>query len=124
MASNKEKERDLDVDFMFNDDVEEQDIEAVKMESESSSENGSDSDDDNDGHHREYPQSFTSQQWPQSYKYNLLHHFFYLLFLCLNFLLFVFVISTHPFWVLGIFFNFFSLLVDLLCFFIKWSHPF
>lgn len=85
MASNKEKERDLDVDFMFNDDVEEQDIEAVKMESESSSENGSDVDDDNDGHHREYPQSFTSQQWPQSYKYNLLNYFSALIFCYLCF---------------------------------------
>lgn len=55
MGSNKEKERDIE--FMFNDDVEEHE----KIETESSSDNN---DDDN----TVQLQSFTSQQWPQSYK--------------------------------------------------------
>ncbi|XP_061366793.1 amino acid transporter AVT1A-like isoform X2 [Gastrolobium bilobum] len=66
--SNKEKEKDLELLFEENDedvnDDEQQDIEAVKFESESSSEGGS----DDDGNDRTQLQSFTSQQWPQSYK--------------------------------------------------------
>ncbi|XP_057742984.1 amino acid transporter AVT1A-like [Arachis stenosperma] len=67
-----EKEKDCE-EFMFeqNEEAEPQDIEAVKFESESSSGSGSDDDDDDDGnrHRRGHqPESFTSQQWPQSYK--------------------------------------------------------
>ncbi|XP_039689699.1 amino acid transporter AVT1A [Medicago truncatula] len=57
-SSNKEKERNIE--FMFNDDDVEEQYE--KIESESSSDN----DDDDD--HSVQLQSFTSQQWPQSYK--------------------------------------------------------
>ncbi|KAE9619750.1 putative amino acid transporter, transmembrane domain-containing protein [Lupinus albus] len=66
---NKNKERDLE--FIFdenNEDVnecEDHDIEDVKFESENSSEVDSD---DGEGNNETKPESFTSQQWPQSYK--------------------------------------------------------
>jgi len=66
-SSNKEKDKDLD-QFLFdrNDDdlvdEEQQEIEGVKYESESSS-------DGDDANRRAQPDSFSSQQWPQSYKY-------------------------------------------------------
>lgn len=75
-SSNKEKDKDLD-QFLFdrNDDdlvdEEQQEIEGVKYESESSS-------DGDDANRRAQPDSFSSQQWPQSYKYiynHPLHHF-------------------------------------------------
>ncbi|KAG4402355.1 hypothetical protein AAZX31_02G168700 [Glycine max] len=65
-SSNKEKDKDLD-QFLFdrNDDdlvdEEQQEIEGVKYESESSS-------DGDDANRRAQPDSFSSQQWPQSYK--------------------------------------------------------
>ncbi|MED6204020.1 Amino acid transporter avt1a [Stylosanthes scabra] len=71
-----EKEKEFEEQVVFDENEEEgeaQDIEAVKYESESSSssESGSD-DDDGEGNHRRkahhQPESFTSQQWPQSYK--------------------------------------------------------
>lgn len=66
--NNNKKEKEKDLEFSFNEDVEEgeqQDhIEPVKFESESSSDGGS----DDDGNHTAYPHSFSSQQWPQSYK--------------------------------------------------------
>ncbi|XP_004513746.1 amino acid transporter AVT1A-like [Cicer arietinum] len=67
-SNNKENEKERDFEFMFNEDVEEDgeqhDIETVKVESE----NSSDDDNDDEGNHTVQPQSFTSQQWPQSYK--------------------------------------------------------
>ncbi|KAJ1404249.1 Amino acid transporter, transmembrane domain [Sesbania bispinosa] len=61
-SGNKENEKDLE--FLVNEDVyegDQQDIEIFKYDSESSSEGGT----DDEGNQ---PQSFTSQQWPQSYK--------------------------------------------------------
>jgi hypothetical protein len=53
--------------MFIDDDVEEGD-QPDKIESESNSESGDGSDDDDEGNHRDQPQSFTSQIWPQSYK--------------------------------------------------------
>ncbi|XP_027368421.1 amino acid transporter AVT1A isoform X1 [Abrus precatorius] len=66
--NNKEKERDLEIMFDPNDEdgsqCEQEDIEAVKYESDSSSKGDS----DDEGNDVAHPHSFTSQQWPQSYK--------------------------------------------------------
>ncbi|XP_020205718.1 amino acid transporter AVT1A [Cajanus cajan] len=69
--NSKDKERDLEFSFDHNDeDVDQQDIEALKYESESSSEYHSEDDDGggDDDNRRLHPNSFSSQQWPQSYK--------------------------------------------------------
>ncbi|XP_019429151.1 PREDICTED: amino acid transporter ANTL1 isoform X2 [Lupinus angustifolius] len=63
--SNINKERDLEFMFDENNEDEDQDIEDVKFESENSSEVDSD---DGQGNYETKPESFTSQQWPQSYK--------------------------------------------------------
>lgn len=60
---NKEKESDYYMDA--NDD--EGDIEAVKTDSDGSDYNEGRSDDD-EGSDRPQPRSFSSHQWPQSYK--------------------------------------------------------
>lgn len=80
-SSNKEKEKNLDDQPLFDlnydgdeedavVDEEQQEIEGVKYQSESSSDGD---DDDGGGRHaangRAQPDSFSSQQWPQSYKY-------------------------------------------------------
>lgn len=52
----------------------EQDTEATKFVSGSSNEGGS----DDEGNRRAPPEAFSSQQWPQSYKYNCVVHFFFL----------------------------------------------
>ncbi|RDX69759.1 Amino acid transporter AVT1A, partial [Mucuna pruriens] len=59
---NKEKEKDLEFLFDQNDD----EIEAVKYYDSSS--DGRSDDDDHHEYHSTQPQSFSSQQWPQSYK--------------------------------------------------------
>ncbi|KAG4982596.1 hypothetical protein JHK87_027345 [Glycine soja] len=79
-SSNKEKEKNLDDQPLFDlnydgdeedavVDEEQQEIEGVKYQSESSSDGD---DDDGGGRHaangRAQPDSFSSQQWPQSYK--------------------------------------------------------
>ncbi|CAJ2646673.1 unnamed protein product [Trifolium pratense] len=64
-SNNNEKERDIE--FMFIDDDVEEGEQHEKMESESNSESDDGSDVD-EGNHRDQPQSFTSQIWPQSYK--------------------------------------------------------
>ncbi|XP_058723997.1 amino acid transporter AVT1A-like [Vicia villosa] len=73
MASRKKEREEKDIEFMFNEeeDVEEEhDIETVKVESadSGSSDDHYDDDDDDDGNHAFQPHSFTSNQWPQSYK--------------------------------------------------------
>ncbi|KAK7278970.1 hypothetical protein RJT34_24011 [Clitoria ternatea] len=65
VSNNKEKERDIEFLLDENEDDPQQDIETVKYESESSSDND---DADDDGNRRTHSHSFTSQQWPQSYK--------------------------------------------------------
>ena len=74
MAANKER----DTEFFLNEDAneDEQDIEAVKYASESS--NDGDSEDKGDPR---LPDSFSSRQWPQSYKYEspLFVHFYFIL---------------------------------------------
>ncbi|KAK7267158.1 hypothetical protein RIF29_19822 [Crotalaria pallida] len=63
MANDSSKNKETDLQFMSD---EEHDIEDVKFESESSSD-GSDADHDH-GNNKTRQESFTSQQWPQSYK--------------------------------------------------------
>ncbi|CAJ1967501.1 unnamed protein product [Sphenostylis stenocarpa] len=69
---NKEKERDLEFLLDHNDDDadQHQDIEADKYESSSEGDTDDDDDDDDDDDANGRPQahSFSSQQWPQSYK--------------------------------------------------------
>ncbi|KAK7396175.1 hypothetical protein VNO78_16989 [Psophocarpus tetragonolobus] len=68
MAKNENKERDHSEFFMdkFNehDNEEDQDIEVVDYKSENSNQ----CDSDNDGNNRKEPHSFSSQQWPQSFR--------------------------------------------------------
>ncbi|KAL5067145.1 hypothetical protein RYX36_018032 [Vicia faba] len=68
-SSNKERE-EKDIEFMFNEeDVEEEhDIETVKIEDTDSGSSDDNYDEDDDGNHAFQPHSFTSNQWPQSYK--------------------------------------------------------
>ncbi|GAU22665.1 hypothetical protein TSUD_234870 [Trifolium subterraneum] len=66
MASNN-KEKEKDIEFLFIDDDVEEGEQHEKIVSESNSEIDG-SDDDDEGNHRDQPQSFTSQIWPQSYK--------------------------------------------------------
>ncbi|XP_047160217.1 amino acid transporter AVT1A-like [Vigna umbellata] len=64
MVSNEGNEKEKDLEFLFEDvinDVAQNDIETAKLESESSSS-------DDDEIHQTHSHSFTSLQWPQSYK--------------------------------------------------------
>ncbi|XP_050885993.1 amino acid transporter AVT1A isoform X3 [Lathyrus oleraceus] len=87
-SSNKEKE-EKDIEFMFNEeDVEEE--HDIETDGGSSDDNY---DDDDDGNHAFQPHSFTSNQWPQSYKYNLLLPFSF--FFVFVFVLFALTLKTY-----------------------------
>ncbi|KAK7278969.1 hypothetical protein RJT34_24010 [Clitoria ternatea] len=72
--SNKEKEKERDLEILFEDDInhaDQPDVESAKLETESSSESDdadADADDDEGNRTITQPRSFTSHQWPQSYK--------------------------------------------------------
>lgn len=73
MVSNEGNEKEKDLEFSFEDvinDVAQNDIETAKLESESSSS-------DDEEIHQTHSHSFTSLQWPQSYKYTLLLYYTY-----------------------------------------------
>lgn len=63
MSSDNKNSNERDLELSFDDEGD--NIEAVKFESDSSSEEGGS---DNEGNRTTQPESFTSHQWPQSYK--------------------------------------------------------
>lgn len=90
MANNKNKE--IESEFFLdqnNEDAneDEQDIEADKYESESSI--------DDEGNRRAQPDSFSSPQWPQSYKYKSSLPFLYPFVILIRYLTAISVSSVH-----------------------------
>lgn len=93
MANNKNKEAEKEFFLdQSNENIieDEEDIEALKYESGSSNGGGRSDDEDN---RKTQPQSFSSQIWPQSYKYtNIIHFLFILLSFVYDYLRDIFVI--------------------------------
>jgi hypothetical protein len=61
--ANNDKNKEKENEYFLDANEDETDIEAVNYDSDSSNNHGSYDDDD------QQPESFTSQQWPQTYKY-------------------------------------------------------
>ncbi|RHN47740.1 putative amino acid transporter, transmembrane domain-containing protein [Medicago truncatula] len=64
-SNNSDKNKEKENDYFLDANEDETDIEAVNYDSDSSNNNDDDDEDDRIATHR--PESFTSQQWPQSY---------------------------------------------------------